>query len=155
MNTLRKIHQVWHGIKDKIRITLSHHPVLYAFIGGTGVIIFWRGVWHTVDYLMEYFTIGYKVSTTSFSQLPWWDGPLSIAFGVSLLVSTGLFVVSFIGTETIISGLRGEKQLTEKTEEEVKFEVKESVRIKKEIHEMDARVKHVEAMLAKKQNKDS
>ena len=150
MNMLKKIHQFSHKLRDNVRIYLSHRPVLYAFIGGTGVIIFWRGVWHTVDYLMEYFTIGDKVSTTSFSALPWWDGPLSIAFGVALLVSTGLFVVSFIGTETIISGLRGEKQLSEKTEEEVKMEMKESVRIKKEIHEMDDRVKHIENILEKK-----
>lgn len=136
-------------IRNKIRAYLTHHLPLYAFIGGTGVIIFWRGVWHTVDYLMEYFTVEDSVSTTSFSSLPWWDGPLSIAVGVTLLVSTGLFIVSFIGTETIISGLRGEKLLTEKTEEEVKTEMIESIKMRKEIDDMDTRLKHVEDLLTK------
>lgn len=150
MKIFNKVYRFFDKLEDKIRGRLSHYPIIYAFIGGAGVIIFWRGIWHTVDYIMEFFAVGDMVSSTSISELPWWDGPLSIVFGVVLLLATGLFVASFIGTEIVISGLKGEKKLTEKTEEEVEFDVKESKDIKKEIHEMDSKVKHIEELLNKK-----
>ena len=153
MNILKRVYQIGDKLEDRVRGKLSHYPIIYAFIGGAGVIIFWRGIWHTVDYLMEFFNAGNIVSSTStnFSQLPWWDGPLSIVFGASLLLITGLFVGSFIGTEIVISGLKGEKKITERTEEEVELDVKESIKIKQEIHAMDERIKHVEAMLTKEE----
>jgi MFS superfamily sulfate permease-like transporter len=156
MNIFKRIYKFGDKIEDKVRGKLSHFPIIYAFIGGAGVIIFWRGIWHTVDYLMEFFTIGDVISSTStsFSQLPWWDGPLSIVFGALLLLITGLFVASFIGNEIVISGLKGEKKITEKTEEEVVLDVKESVKIKEEIHEIDERIKHIETILSKEENEN-
>lgn len=153
MNIFKRLYQFGDKLEDKVRGRLSHYPLIYAFIGGAGVIIFWRGIWHTVDYLMEFFTVEDLVSSTSLSNLPWWDGPLSIFFGAVLLLMTGLFVGSFIGTEIVISGLKGEKKITEKTEEEVEFDVKESKEIKKEIHEIDSRMKHMEDILLK-ENKE-
>jgi len=150
MNIFKILYKFGDKLEDKVRGRLSHYPIIYAFIGGAGVIIFWRGIWHTVDYIMEFFAVGDMVSSTSISQLPWWDGPLSIFFGAFLLLITGLFVGSFIGTEIVISGLKGEKKLTEKTEEEVEFDVKESKEIKKEIHDIDLKIKHIEELLNKK-----
>jgi hypothetical protein len=149
MNIFKKIYHLGDVIEDKVRARLSHYPIIYAFIGGAGVIIFWRGIWHTMDYVMGVSTVKDFVSSTSLSELPWWDGPLSIAIGATLLLMTGLFVGSFIGTEIVISGLKGEKKISEKTEEEVELDVKESKKIEQEIHEMDVRIKHVEAMLTK------
>lgn len=91
-------------LEDKIRIALSRRPILYAFIGGVGVVLFWKGVWETAEF---------------FSFL---DGPGSVALGMLIMLMTGLLVSIFIGDSIMLSGLNREKKLAEKTEEEVRKE---------------------------------
>ncbi len=147
----KKIYNIGDKLEDKVRSKLSHYPIIYAFIGGAGIIIFWRGIWHTVDYVMEsLLAISDNISSTTMSQLPWWDGPLSILVGVVLLLAVGLFVSSFIGNEIIISGLKKEKKIIEKTEEDIEVEIAEDKKIKHEIHEMDGRLKRIEEILKNK-----
>lgn len=62
---LRKIEKTLDSLEDDVRGWLSRHPILYAFIGGTGVVIFWRGIWHTADYITYAFTISRGNSSTS------------------------------------------------------------------------------------------
>lgn len=110
--------------ESRLRRSLSRHPKTYAFIVGVGIVLFWRGVWHSADQAHE--LIGQYYSTTSSISLisgPWWDGPLSLLVGIVILLITGGFTSSFIGNELILSGLRGEKRLNEKTEGELKTEV--------------------------------
>ena len=110
-------------LEDHVRGFLSHYPIIYALVGATGVVIFWRGVWHTADYLMLMAVSGNKgISSVDLNLGVWWDGPLSIAIGSIVLLMTGVFVSNFIGNEIIISGLKGEKKIAEKTEKEVKTE---------------------------------
>ncbi len=90
-------------LEDRIRGILSHYPILYAFLGGVGVVLFWRGVWHTAD------DLGVGSIT-------------SLVLGSVLLLLTGVFVSAFIGNKLIISGLIGEKKLSEKAEEEIETE---------------------------------
>lgn len=107
----KKIYNFGDKLEDKVRGKLSHYPIFYAFVGGTGVVVFWRGVWHTIDYLMKYFfSTSDTLTSASWGNLPWWDGPLSIAIGTILLLTVGLFVTSFIGNEIIISGLKKGKK---------------------------------------------
>ncbi len=87
-------------LEDKIRARLSRTPILYAIIGGTGIILFWRGIWLLADELY----IGWLVS---------------FVIGVVMLLATGLLVTSFIGDQIIVSGLRKEKKLVDKTESEI------------------------------------
>src|SRR3989339_1269125 len=144
----KKIYSIGDRLEDKIRGKLSHYPIAYGFVGGAGIIIFWRGVWHTVDYIMESIsTFGDTITSTSMPQLLWWDGPLSIFIGTILLLAVGLFVSSFIGNEIIISGLRKEKKIAEKTEKEIQNEAKENDKIKREIDDMDDRLKRNEEIL--------
>ena len=146
----KKIYNLGDKFEDKARGRLSHYPIIYAFIGGTGIILFWRGVWHTADYIMKlFFSVGDSVTSTSLSELPWWDGPLSMLVGATLLLAVGLFVSSFIGNEIVISGLKKEKKIVEKTEEEVENEIRENDKIKHEIHEMNGRLKRIEEVLKK------
>lgn len=146
----KKIYNLGDRLEDKARGRLSHYPIIYAFIGGTGIIIFWRGVWHTMDYIMKLlFEAGDRVTSTSLLESPWWDGPLSMLIGATLLLGVGLFVSSFIGNEIIISGLKKEKKIVEKTEEEIEVDLKESDKIRNEIHEMDGRLKRIEENLKK------
>jgi len=108
---------------NKITAYLSHRPRLYALVVGIGIVMFWRGVWHTVDQLHSAWSLVGVESTIGLTSSPWWDGPLSLGLGIAILYFTGAFVSSFIGNELILSGLRGEKRLNEKTEEEIKNEV--------------------------------
>src|SRR3989344_2996457 len=104
INTMRKgILKYFDKLEDRVRGKLSHHPIMYAFIGGIGVVLFWRGVWHTADDL----NIG---------------SVASLVIAVTILLVTGVFVSAFIGNRLIISGLIGEKKLEEKEMKDIETE---------------------------------
>jgi hypothetical protein len=117
----------------KIQKYLSHYPKIYALIVGIGIVLFWRGVWHSTDHL--YATISYFYTDPSMIVVPTslWDGFLSLVFGVFILSITGAFTSSFIGNELILSGLRGERRLTERAEADLKDEVSAIGDIKEEL----------------------
>ena len=92
--------------ENKIREILSRYPIIYALIGGTGIVLFWRGVWHTAD----------DMSMSS---------SLSLLLGIVILLVTGMLVYEFIGNRLIISSLKGEEKITKKEEGEIKEEEKE------------------------------
>ncbi len=121
-------------IKHKIQSYLSHRPKLYALIVGISVVLFWRGVWHSADHLhtlINHFSSA--DSSLSFIDSPWWDGPLSFVVGCIALYFTGAFTSSFIGNELILSGLRGEKKLNQRTENELQDEAMAIGEIKDEL----------------------
>lgn len=124
-------------LEDKIRGLLSHWPIMYALIAGVGVVLFWRGVWHTADMLVFFYVNWIPDYGVDLTQTLWWDGPLSIIVGAIILLSTGTFVSEFIGKEIIISGLRGEKKLTEKTEKELRTEITAIAEIRAHVNEMN------------------
>lgn len=153
---LNKLNHFGDRLEDIARGRLSHYPIIYAFIGGTGVVIFWRGIWHTVDFLMICFFASPNLLSSTSEGLPlWWDGPLSIAVGSLLLLTVGLFVSNFIGNEIIISGIKGEKRLIDKTEQEIKDEVATDVQTLNEIRSTNARLKAIEKTLAPKKSRRS
>lgn len=100
---MKKIVHFFDKLEDKIRGKLSRKPLLYALIGSIGIILLWRGIWHTADDL-------------GMSSI------LSLVLGVIILLSIGLFVSFFIGDQTIISGIKAEKRIDEKTADEIKAE---------------------------------
>lgn len=129
-------------LEDKVRGFLSHFPIPYAFIGAVGIVLFWRGVWHTADYLMLRLRfMNASSSSIDLSNEIWWDGPLSILVACIILLITGLFVSNFLGNEIIISGLKGEKKISEKTETEVQTEVSTINQIKKELDQVAKKLK--------------
>ena len=134
-------------LEDKIRFWFSHYPIFYGFIGGIGVVLFWRGVWHTADYISARF-IFMPESSGTLSIIDFgnpWDGLLSLIIGSILLLITGLFVSNFIGNEIIISGLRGERKLTEKTETEVRTETGAIAEIREEVRKISKIVEEISA----------
>ncbi len=140
-----KLVRFFDKLEDKVRGWFSHWPILYGFVGGFGIVLFWRGAWHTVDYLSALFAqsqFGY--SSIDLTATPWWDGPFSLLVGAVSLLMTGLFVSNFIGNEIIISGLRGEKKLTEKTEAEVKTETGAVGEIRAKLKEISRRLEELE-----------
>ncbi len=106
-------------LEDKIRARLSHHPILYTFIGGFAIVLFWRGVWMTAD------------------LFPFLTGPVSIMISVFILLMTGLFASFFVGDVIIMSGLKKEKKLIERTETEVKGEGEVLQEIENELHKLE------------------
>ena len=144
----KKILLFFDKLEDKVRKRLSYYPLLYAFIGGTGVVLFWRGIWHTADFAVEYYYSASSVSQSmGANSLIWWDGPLSIIIGLAMLLVSGIFVSSFIGNEIIISGIKGEKKLVEKTEKEMLCEVESISGIKRELDVFSKRLEKIESAI--------
>ena len=102
---IKNIIKFFDKIEDKTRSFLSRHPIIYAFIGGIGIVLFWRGVWHTAD------------------LFPFLNGPVSIIISIIILLTTGLFVSFFIGHSIILSGLKQEKKIEEKEISEIETEM--------------------------------
>jgi hypothetical protein len=125
-------------MEKKIMSRLSRRPKLYALIVGVGIVLFWRGVWHSADHLYSYYSLGPSALGPAASS--WWDGPLSFLLGIVVLYFTGAFTSSFIGNELILSGLRGERRLTEKTESEVETEIRAVFDIKDALRGIEEKI---------------
>ena len=113
---------------------LSHHPFFYALIGGTGVVLFWRGIWHTMDFLMSYL----QPLTTAHTSIDinagmWRDGPHSLLLGTMILICTKAFVSSLIGNEIIIAGLQEERGFTKKVGKTTQSENRELRTIRQDL----------------------
>ncbi len=126
-------------VEDNIRGVLVKHLFIYTFLGGTGVVLFWRGIWHMADLLEK--RGGF--STVLFSPLG------STVLGIIILLSTGLFVSVFIGESIIISGIKKGKRVIDKTITDVdneKAEVEESMAM---ISDVQKEVKKIEDTMSK------
>lgn len=126
---VKRIFKFFDKLEDKIRVALSHYVVLYALIGGVAIVLFWRGVWKLAD--------GIALS-----------GFFSVLISTIVLLLTGLFVSFFVGDRIVLSGLKKEKKLVEKTEEEIKAETEISgkvlaklEKIEKELEEIKNKIK--------------
>lgn len=148
--------------ENGMRSWLSRRPILYGLIGGIGVVLFWRGVWHGADILSEYFVnwrsncpttdIVFLLDKCSTMGLAFpMDSILSILIGSVLLLVSGLFVSTFLGNEIAISGLRGERRLTEKTEVEVRTETGAIGDIRHEMRMVLRRLESIEKKMDEKQ----
>ena len=128
---IKRIVKIFDKLEDKIRGKLSHHPVLYALIGGIGVVLFWRGIWHTADDI----NIG---------------SIISIIIGAIILLITGVFVSSFIGSRLIISGLIGEKKLSEKEEAEIETEEAQLKNLQSTLNRLEKKLEHIDKEIEEK-----
>lgn len=149
---MKKIIQFFDKLEDKIRRLLSRQPLWYAFIGGIGIVLFWRGVWHTADYISnEVLAISSSGRLSqSLSGLFLLDGILSIVAGSIMLLMTGVFVSSFIGNEVILTGLKGEKKLAEKTKGEIETEFEKMKKMEKEIKNISRKISKIQNNLEEK-----
>ncbi|OHB10641.1 MAG: hypothetical protein A3H60_01020 [Candidatus Zambryskibacteria bacterium RIFCSPLOWO2_02_FULL_44_12b] len=100
---MTRIARFFDRLENRIRGFLSRYPIVYGFVAGVGIVSFWRGVWETSDLL----------------NIP---ALASLVFGFLLLLAIGVLVTEFLGNRIIISGLRGEKKIEEKTLQEIEDE---------------------------------
>lgn len=108
----KRMYRFFDKFEDRVRARLSRTPIFYAIVGGTAIVLFWRGVW---EFATELQALG-GAWAVAFSPLG------SIVISVAVLLATGLFVSFFIGERIILSGLKREKKIEEKTEAEVRQE---------------------------------
>lgn len=117
-------------LEDYVREHLARHPLFYAFLGGIAVVLFWRGVWDTADILY-----------TRKGFLHWFFyGPNQVIFSTLLLMLMGLMVSVFVGEKIIISGLRHEKKVEDRTEEIIEEEVVTLKHIRDEVRALKAEI---------------
>lgn len=64
----------------------------------------------------------------------------SMLLGVTILLSTGLFVSIFIGDSIIMSGIKKDKKLIEKTEDELIEEGQTLEKVKTKIDQLDKKL---------------
>ena len=127
----KKIVKFFDKLEDRVRGKLSHYPILYAFIGGFGLVLFWRGVWHIAD--------DFNLGST-----------ISLIIGSVVLLMTGVFVSEFIGNRLIISGLIGEKKLSEKEESEIETEETQLKNLKATLDRVEKQISHLDEDIHKK-----
>ena len=125
---MTRIARFFDRLENRIRGFLSRYPIVYGFVAGVGIVSFWRGVWETSDLL----------------NIP---ALASLVFGFLLLLAIGVLVTEFLGNRIIISGLRGEKKIEEKTLQEIEDEEMFLSSLKNKIDRM-------EKMLEKLSSKD-
>lgn len=135
---MKSILKFFDKLEDKVRGFLSRYPIFYGIVGGVGTVLMWRGIWHTADFFSTRYIHGGaegKLGTISYPFL--WDGFFSLVVGFLILLATGLFVAGFIGDHILISGLRHEKKITEKTEEEVEEEAAQLKGMKAQLNRIE------------------
>lgn len=113
-----KICKFFDKLEDKIRKKLSRYPIFYALIGSIGIILLWRGIWMIAD---------------DFGL----NGLISSILGIVILLLIGLFVSFFVGSEIIVSGIKAEKRIDQKTEEEIKKETSSLKYIKEKLNSIN------------------
>lgn len=119
-----KIIKFFDLLEDRVRAWLSKRPILYALVAGVGAVFFFRGVWIIADD----------------ADLSGW---LTLFISLIILLLTGAFVSNFVNDRVILSGLRKEKKLVEKTEEEVRAEMTTLDEIKNELSEIKKEITEI------------
>ena len=117
MKLIENIKKNINSLKIKIRHNLSHWPIIYALLGSIGVVLIWKGVWEIANDLGIY-------------------GWVALFLGVFISIVIGLFVSFFVGDQILISGIKQEKRIDEKTEDEIKKEGNTLVEIKQDLKEI-------------------
>lgn len=124
MKKKNKLFNFFDKVEDKIRARLSRVPIFYAFVGSIGIVLIWRGIWMIADDIEM-------------------SGLVSLFLGVMITITTGLFVSFFIGDKIIISGIKEEKRIDEKTIEEIKKEETTLLKIEQNLDDLKENLREI------------
>lgn len=103
------------------------------------MILFWRGVWHTGDILM---------ARGGWMGVVFYE-PVTLVWTTILMLLIGLFVSFFIGDHILISGLKHERKVTDKTEKEVQEEESQITRVERKISKLENDIVELKELLKK------
>jgi hypothetical protein len=126
---VHKIFSFFDKLEDKVRARLSHAPIVYSFIGGVGIVLFWKGVWEMAE------------------AVHLLDGFGSLALGTVILLMSGLLVSFFIGDTIIISGLKRDKKIAEKTEQRIRTESDLIIDVERKLADMQRQIGEIQEKL--------
>lgn len=127
MSLYKKVFNYFDKLEDHVRGHLSKYPIIYSIIASCFLVLLWRGIWHTAD-LIE--GGGHEFWSFVFNPV------VSAIWSTAGLLLTGLLVSMFVGDMIIMSGLKKQKKVTEKTEAEVEIagEIEEDMLEHIELH---------------------
>jgi hypothetical protein len=137
---MKKIIKFFDHLEDRIRGFFSHIPISYAFLGGVVMILFWRGIWHTADILQKKGGIW---------GLLFYE-PVTVVWTTIIMLMIGLFVSFFIGEQILISGLKQEKKVADKTEKEIEEEETQINRIENKLLKIETEISELKDDLENK-----
>lgn len=124
-------------LEDRIRGQLSRFPIIYTFIGGIAIVLFWRAIWDIADQL-----------ESQGGWLGWlFYEPTNLVVVLIILLATGLFVSSFIGDTILISGLKQEKKIIDRTEKDVIAEEARIVELRSTLKEVKKEVEMIKDLV--------
>ncbi len=127
---MKKIIKFFDHVEDRIRASFSHTPIIYAFIGGVLIVLFWRAVWQTGDILEgRGGIIGFLFYE-----------PISLIWTTLVMLLIGIFVSYFIGDQILMSGLKHEEKLSAKTEKEIREEETQINKIEKVVEKIEEEI---------------
>lgn len=129
---IKKTVKFFDKLEDKVRAFLSRWPIVYTFIGGVAIVLFWRGVWMTAD------------------SIPFLNGPISVILSIAILLITGLFVSFFIGENIIISGIKRDKKLFERAEIEIQAESEKISKLEEMLDHLDQDIHNLKELQNRK-----
>lgn len=119
-----KIVRFFDRLEDIIRSWLSRRPILYGLIAGIGAVLFFRGIWILFDEM--------KVGSIA-----------SIVLSLVILLASGVFVSHFVGDQLVLSGLKKEKKIIDKTEDEVRAELATLRDIKEDLKDIKEEIREI------------
>lgn len=128
---IKTIAKFFDRIEDAIRQGLSRHPIVYAFVAGLAIVLFWRGVWTLAD------------------MFAFMTPVVSLIVSIVMMLLTGTFISFFIGERLIYSGLKKERRNDQKNEEELRLEESSQIYIMSEIQEIKKEVSAIKSLMEK------
>ncbi len=126
-------------LEDNVRQWLSKWPIFYGLLAGIGAVLFFRGVWLIADGDPYYKGL---------------SGFASLAISLTIMLVTGSFVSHFVTNEVILSGLRKEKKIIDKTEVEIRSEMVTLLDIKEELRNIRDDINELKVKNKKKISKE-
>jgi hypothetical protein len=125
---MKYVTNIFLRIEERARTYFERVPFLHAFLGGVGVVLFWRGIWELADRIQI-------------------DPIVSIVVGSLLLGAIGLFLHTFVGNAIIIKNVEKDKRMTTRAEHEIAAVEKDIKQEGATIDQLSAKIDQLEQVV--------
>jgi hypothetical protein len=125
---MKYVTNIFLRIEERARTYFERVPFLHAFLGGVGVVLFWRGVWEIADRIHI-------------------DPIVSIVVGSLLLGAIGLFLHTFVGNAIIIKNVEKDKRMTTRAEHEIAVVEKDIKQEGATLEQLSAKIDRLEQVV--------